>query len=40
MKIIDEYLNRLYKDDNSKEAEVQNKAIEQFDDGNDENSSI
>ncbi len=66
MKIIDEYLNRLYKDDDSKEAEeikeeikehlitsskeyinqgyseaeAQNKAIEQFDDGNDENSSI
>ena len=66
MKIIDEYLNRLYKDDDSKDAEeikeeikehlitsakeymnqgyledeAQNKAIEQFDGGNDEDASI
>ena len=66
MKIIDEYLNRLYKDDDSKDAkeikeeikehlitsakeymnqgyladEAQNKAIEEFDGGNDEDASI
>ena len=62
MKIIEEYLNRLYKDDDSKDAEeikghlitsareymnqgyledeAQNKAIEQFDGGNDEDASI
>lgn len=66
MKIIDRYLNRLYKDDDTKDAEeikeeiqehlitsakeyiyqgysedeAQNKAIEQFDGGRDEDSSI
>lgn len=66
MKIIEGYLNRLYKNDDSKDAkeikeeikehlitsakeyinqgysqnEAQNKAIEQFDGGNDEEASV